>query len=115
VLEYLMSLDHPSPAVVAAVNAAAAWFEAHQIVGYGWAGGRGDPGGRVFKAVPGAGPLWARYYSLTTQKPIFGDRDKSIHDDVMEISLERRNGYAWYGAGPERALKQYAEWKKIHP
>jgi PelA/Pel-15E family pectate lyase len=58
--------------------------------------------------------LWSRYYSLTTQKPIFGDRDKTIHDDVMEISLERRNGYAWYGAGPEKALKQYAEWKSKH-
>jgi len=112
VLEYLMSLDHPSPAVVRAIDAAAAWFEAHKIMGYAWAGGRGDLGGRTFKAVPGAGPLWARYYSLTTQKPIFGDRDKSIHDDVMEISLERRNGYAWYGAGPEKALKEYAEWKK---
>jgi hypothetical protein len=114
VLEYLMSLDHPSPAVVRAIDAAAAWFEVHKIMGYAWVGGRGDPAGRVFKAVTGAGPLWARYYSLTTQKPIFGDRDKTIHDDVMEISLERRNGYAWYGAGPEKALKEYAEWKKKH-
>jgi hypothetical protein len=114
VLGYLMSLDRPSPTVVAAVNAAAAWFEAHKIMGYAWVGGRGDPAGRVFKTVPGAGPLWARYYSLTTGKPIFGDRDKTIHDDVMEISLERRNGYAWYGAGPEKALKQYAAWKKVH-
>jgi Pectic acid lyase len=115
VLEYLISIDHPSPAVVTAINAAAAWFEAHKVMGYAWTGGRGDPGGRTFKAVPGAGPLWSRYYSLTTQKPIFGDRDKTIHDDVMEISLERRNGYSWWGAGPEKALKQYAEWKKVHP
>jgi hypothetical protein len=114
VLEYLMSIDHPTPAVVAAVNAAAAWFEAHKIMGYAWVGGRGDPAGRVFKAVPGAGPLWARYYSLTTQKPTFGDRDKTIHDDVMELSLERRNGYSWYGAGPAKALREYAEWKKTH-
>jgi hypothetical protein len=114
VLEYLMSIDYPSPAVVAAINAAAAWFDTHKVMGYAWTGGRGDPGGRTFKAVPGAGPLWSRYYSLTTQKPIFGDRDKSIHDDVMEISLERRNGYSWWGNGPEKALKQYAEWKKKH-
>jgi len=115
VLEYLMTIDHPSPAVVHAIHAAAAWFEEHKVMGYAWVGGRGDPGGRTFKAVPGAGPLWSRYYSLTTQKPIFGDRDKSIHDDVMEISLERRNGYAWYGTGPARPLKEYAEWKKTHP
>jgi PelA/Pel-15E family pectate lyase len=114
VLEYLMEIAHPTPSVIAAVNAAAAWFESHKIMGYAWVGGRGDAGGRTFKAVAGAGPLWSRYYSLTTQKPIFGDRDKTIHDDVMEISLERRNGYAWYGAGPEKALKQYAEWKSKH-
>jgi PelA/Pel-15E family pectate lyase len=97
--------------VVRSIDAAATWFEAHKIMGYTWSGGRGTPGGRALKASPGAGPLWARYYSLTTQKPIFGDRDKKIHDDVMELSLERRNGYGWYGAGPEKTLRAYAEWK----
>jgi hypothetical protein len=115
VLEYLMSLPNPSPAVVASIRAAAAWFEEHQIVGYAYAGGRGTPGGRKLVASPGAGPMWSRYYSLTTGKPIFGDRDKTYHDDVMDLSLERRNGYAWYGEGPKRALAQYAEWKKLHP
>jgi PelA/Pel-15E family pectate lyase len=112
VMEYLMSLPKPSPAVVASINAAATWFEAHKIMGYTWSGGRGTEGGRKLTAVEDAGPLWARYYSLTTGKPIFGDRDKTIHDDVMELSLERRNGYAWYSAGPEHVLLQYAQWKK---
>ena len=112
VMEYLMSIEKPTPQVVAAVKGAAAWFEAHEILGYVWTGGRGTPGGRRLVAQVGAGPLWARYYSLTTQKPIFGDRDKSIHDDVMEISIERRNGYGWYCSGPKEALEKYAEWKK---
>jgi len=112
VMEYLMELDHPSPAVVKAINAAAAWFEATKVTGHAWVGGRGTPGGRVWKESPGAGPMWARYYSLTADKPIFGDRDKTIHDDVMELSLERRNGYSWWGAGPAKALREYVEWKK---
>jgi PelA/Pel-15E family pectate lyase len=112
VMEYLMTVERPSAEVVRAIEAAAGWFEAHKIVGFEWTGGRWTPGGRQLVAKAGAGPLWARYYSLTTQKPIFGDRDKSIHDDVMEISLERRNGYGWYGRAPEEALEQYAEWKK---
>jgi len=58
--------------------------------------------------------MWARYYSLTTGKPIFGDRDKTIHDNVMDLSLERRNGYAWYGGGPAKVLKEYAAWSKEH-
>ena len=114
VMEYLMSLSHPSPAVVRSVDAAAAWFEAHKIMDYEWSGGRNTPGGRKLTASPGAGPLWARYSSLTTGKPIFGDRDKTIHDDVMDLTLERRNGYAWYGNGPEKTLQAYAAWKAAH-
>jgi PelA/Pel-15E family pectate lyase len=114
VMQYLMSLPSPSPAIVRSVDAAAAWFEAHKIMGYIWSGGRNTPGGRQLSADAGAGPLWARYYSLTTGKPIFGDRDKTIHDDVTELSLERRNGYAWYGKDPEQALDAYAAWKLKH-
>jgi PelA/Pel-15E family pectate lyase len=84
-------------------------------MGYVYAGGRGTPGGRKLTEKEGAGPLWSRYYSMTTGKPIFGDRDKTIHDDLMDISLERRNGYGWYGEAPKHALAQYAEWKKQHP
>ena len=117
VMEYLMTIERPSAEVVRAIEAAAAWFEAHKIMGYDWTGGRWTPGGRQLVAKAGAGPLWARYYSLGDPakgggKPIFGDRDKSIHDDLMEISLERRNGYGWYGRGPEEALEQYAVWRK---
>ncbi len=111
VMEYLMSLPKPTPAVVRAVDAAAAWFEASKVTGYGWVGERRSPA-RKFVPVAGAGPLWARYYSLTTGKPIFGDRDKTIHDDVNELSPERLNGYAWYGTSPAKALKEYADWKK---
>jgi PelA/Pel-15E family pectate lyase len=113
-MEYLMSLLNPSPAVVHSVDAAASWFEAQKIMGYTWSGGRGTPGGRSLKKEDGAGPLWSRYYSLTTGKPIFGDRDRTIHDDVMEISLERRNGYSWYSDGEKKVLEQYTDWKRSH-
>jgi hypothetical protein len=117
VMAYLMGLSKPSAEVERAVDAGAAWFGAHEVIGYTWSGGRGTQGGRHLTAVEGAGPLWARYYSLGDLakgggKPIFGDRDKTIHDDVSEISLERRNGYAWYGDGPKRVLEEYAAWRK---
>jgi hypothetical protein len=112
VLEYLMTLPKPSPEVVRAVDSGVAWLAAHAIMGYVWTGGRSTPGGRTLKAEAGAGPLWARYYSLTTGKPIFGDRDKSIHDNVAELSLERRNGYGWFGSAPAQALRVYAVWYK---
>ena len=114
VLMYLMQLPHPSPAVVAAVNAGAEWLKAAAITGQEWVGGRVTPGGRHLEAKAGAGPIWARYYSISTGLPIFGDRDKTIHDDVSELSLERRNGYAWYSAGPQQAVAAYAAWNQTH-
>jgi hypothetical protein len=48
-------------------------------------------------------------------KPIFGDRDRSIHVDVNELSLERRNGYGWYGTRPAEVLAAYADWARTHP
>ena len=114
VLLYLMQLPHPSPAVIAAVNAGITWLKGAAINGQEWVGGRGTPGGRHLEAKAGAGPIWARYYSISTGAPVFGDRDKTIHDDVSELSLERRNGYAWYSAGPQQALDAYATWSKEH-
>ncbi|MGD0442708.1 MAG: pectate lyase [Edaphobacter sp.] len=114
VLTYLMQLPNPSPAVVVAVNAGSAWLKNAAITGQEWVGGRGAPGGRHLEAKAGAGPIWARYYSISTGNPVFGDRDKTIHDDVNELSLERRNGYAWYSAGPQQVLDTYATWSKSH-
>jgi PelA/Pel-15E family pectate lyase len=109
-LEFLMGLPDPTQPVRDAVEAGVAWFQQTAIQGYTWGGTRAE--GRRLTKTDGAGPIWARYYSLTTGQPIFGDRDKTIHDDVMEISPERRNGYAWYNADGVEMLKKYAEWKK---
>ena len=122
VLVYLMSLPHPSPAVVAAVDAGVAWLEAHAIRGKAWTGGRNTPpgpgnpaGGRYLAAAaPDAPLIWPRYTSIETGRPVFGDRDKTIHDDVAELTLERRNGYAWYSSGAQAALDAFAAWKTAH-
>jgi PelA/Pel-15E family pectate lyase len=70
--------------------------------------------GRKLVPTPGSGPTWARYYELGTDRPIFGDRDKTIHDTVNELSLERRNGYGWYRDTPKRVLDRYPAWNQTH-
>jgi PelA/Pel-15E family pectate lyase len=112
VLLFLMQQPDPSPAVVAAVHQAAAWLKAHELNDVAWT--RTDRG-RELVSSPGAGPLWARYYDADTGKPVFADRDKSLHDDVAELSLERRNGYNWFDTSPQKALDAYAVWSKAHP
>lgn len=114
ILLYLMQLPHPSPAVIAAIQSGVDWLNAAAIHDQAFVGGRNTPGGRHLEPQAGAGPIWSRFYSITTEKPVFGDRDKTIHDTVAELSLERRNGYAWYSAGPQKALDAYAAWSQQH-
>ncbi len=105
-------LPRPTAAEQRAVRAAAAWFRKTAVYGERW---ERTPGGRELAASPGAGPIWSRYYQIGTDRPIFGDRDKSIHDNVNELSRERRNGYNWYDVSPERALDRFKTWSEEHP
>jgi PelA/Pel-15E family pectate lyase len=111
-LVYLMGIDKPSPEVVASVKAGVGWLRGHALHDVVWASNAKD---RKLEPKPGAPLLWSRYYSLTTGRPIFGDRDKSVHDDVMDISPERRNGYSWYNTTPQKALDAYDKWSRAHP
>jgi PelA/Pel-15E family pectate lyase len=112
VMLFLMRLPDPDANVVAAVHGAAAWLERVAIQDQSYQ--RGGADGPQLVATSGSGPTWSRYYELGTNRPIFGDRDKSIHDTVAEISRERRIGYAWFTDGPQAALKNYAKWKQSH-
>jgi PelA/Pel-15E family pectate lyase len=120
IAQFFMSLPNPTPAEVATVRAACTWFSKVEIMGFRYGSGnfmadRRDPKGRQLVAVAGAGPIWARYYQIGTDKPIFGDRDKTIHDDVNELSLERRNGYSWYNSEGIAVLNEYKAWAQTHP
>lgn len=110
---FLMQLPEPDARTAAAVHAAAAWFEKTKITGKAFRVVGTES--RKLVDAPGSGPTWSRYYEIGTDRPIFGDRDKSIHDDVNELSRERRNGYDWFKAGGKRVLEHYAKWAKAHP
>ena len=113
-LLYLMNSPEPSAQVKTAISSGVSWLHEHAIYNKAVVGSRNTPEGRRLVEQQGAGPLWARYYALETEKPIFGDRDKTIHDDMNEISLERRNGYAWFNTAPAAALTEYETWKRSH-
>lgn len=110
VMLFLMRLPEPGSNVVVAVRAAAEWFTRTAIPDKAYRR-MGNEGFRLVSS-PGSGPLWSRYYELGSHRPIFGDRDKSIHDSLDEISRERRDGYAWYTDAPADALKRFERWNK---
>ena len=109
ILKFLMQQSPTTTEITNAVHAAAAWFEKTRL----------PPSTNETTLVERAGAdadaaagRWARFYQIGTDKPIFGDRDKTIHDDVNEISKERRSGYAWFTESPASALKRYASWRR---
>jgi PelA/Pel-15E family pectate lyase len=57
--------------------------------------------------------LWARFYEIGTNRPIYSDRDGVAKRNLADIGYERRNGYAWLGAWPRQLLeKDFPAWKQ---
>lgn len=113
----LMSLENPSPDVMNSVQSAVAWFEAAKLNGIRVALEHSDqaPKGTNKTVVqdPTAPPLWARFYEIRTNRPLFVDRDGVPKYNLADIGYERRNGYAWLGDWPQRLLHvEYPAWKK---
>lgn len=112
ILVFLMSLEKPSPEIIRAVTAGAAWYEASKLTGIREVKGNDDK--KIVKD-PAAPPLWARFYEIETARPFFCDRDGVKKYDIAEIGHERRNGYAWYGSWGEKVAARFAEWSKQNP
>lgn len=106
-VKFLMTVPNPSAEVKAAVNGAAAWLTRTALRDLAWTR-QGGSGQLVERA--GAPPLWARMYEIGTDLPVFGDRDRTVHYAVAELSSERRAGYAWYGVWPASALAEFKTW-----
>jgi PelA/Pel-15E family pectate lyase len=110
IVRYLLKVLSPSRDLVAAIEGAAAWFESTAIREMAYRDVDGS--GRRLVPEPGAGPLWPRMIDLTTNRPVFGDRDYTVHATLETLSAERRRGYAWYTDRPEEALKEFARWRE---
>ncbi|KQY75414.1 pectate lyase [Brevundimonas sp. Root1423] len=115
IVRFLMAIPDPSPEVVAAIQGAIRWFEASAITGVRFettTAGDGRADAHVV-ADPDAPRIWARFYELETNRPIFLSRDSVVHYDFAEIERERRTGYRYYGTWPEPLLRDdYPAWRR---
>ena len=116
IVRLLMSIEKPTPQIIESVRHAVAWLNSAKIEGIRVIEKRDPslPGGkdRIVVKDPNAPPLWARFYEIETNKPIFCDRDGVKKYSISEIGHERRNGYAWYGNWAEKLLNvEYPAWE----
>jgi PelA/Pel-15E family pectate lyase len=117
IVRFLMGIENPDARVIAAIEAAIAWLKSVQINGFRYYDKRDaalEKGyDRVLEADANAAPLWARFYEIGTNRPIFSGRDSVIKYNVAEIEHERRTGYGWYSDDARSLLSQdYVKWKK---
>ncbi|MBL62073.1 MAG: pectate lyase [Opitutae bacterium] len=117
VVHFLMDVDEPSPEIIAAVQGAVRWFDEAKLTGIREIRkeAKDTPKGydKVVIEDTSALPMWARFYKIGTNQPIFCSRDGIPKKTLAEISYERRNGYSWLGYYPRDLLaKSYPSWQK---
>src|SRR5690606_5913220 len=105
--------------VKTAVESAIQWFKDSKITNLELVWKKDDslPRGRDRVAVDkeDADPLWARFYDIETNKPIFVGRDGVVKFSLNDIEQERRSGYSYLGDYATDLLKKdYPRWKKKH-
>ena len=116
-VRFLMQIEKSDARIIEAIQSAVAWFQKSQINGIRWVqkpdATKLHGFDRVVVADKDAPPIWARFYDIETNRPIFSGRDSVIKYSVAEIEDERRNGYNWYTDRPAKLLNDdYPAWLK---
>ena len=117
IVRFLMSVEEPTPEIIAAVKGSVEWFRSVTIHGMRldkFTDAEEQDDKRIV-ADPDAGSLWARFYEISSNRPIFLDRDSVVRYSFSEIGQERRTGYAYYGSWAARLLADdYPRWREKH-
>jgi PelA/Pel-15E family pectate lyase len=109
ILELLMTIERPSPAVQRAVHAGVAWLVEHPVVAV-----RYDSLAGSFVRDSSAAPTWARIYEVPSFRPIMANRDGVTRYEFAELT-DRRTEYAWYVQRPSATIAAYAAWAHRYP
>jgi len=117
VVRFLMKIDEPSPEIIASVQGTVRWFDEAKLTGIREIRkeAKGTPKGwdKVVVEDASAPPIWARFYVIGTNQPIFCSRDGIPRETIAEISYERRNGYSWLGYyAKDLMAKDYPAWQR---
>ncbi|MBV9773801.1 MAG: pectate lyase [Gemmatimonadetes bacterium] len=101
IVNLLLEVDQGNPRVATAVRGAVQWFRDTALYGYDYAPKK------ELTPRPGAGPIWARFYEIGTNRPMFSNRDGVVRYSFAELEPERRYGYGWYTDEPATTLRRY--------
>jgi len=116
IVEFLMKIENPSLEIRKSIDSAVAWLQEVKMPGYTIKTIKDpkQPKGfdRVIEPEPSS-TIWARFYDLETNKPIYVGRNSEKKNSLAEIEYERRTGYGYAGTWPETLLaKEYPAWQQ---
>lgn len=99
IVEFLMGIPRPSQEIKDSINSALVWFERS----------------RLPADSPIAGARWARFYDLTTNRPIFaGSDDGRIYDTFEAMREKNPGGYDYFTTKPRDLLtRRLKSWQKL--
>lgn len=118
IVRILMLVEQPSTAVKQAVKDAVDWFNGAKLfdITTQKITDASQPSGQdvIVVSLPG-NVIWARFYDLVNNLPLFCGRDGIPKTTLAEIENERRVGYSWYGNWPNALIgSEYTNWKSKH-
>ena len=117
IVRFLMSIEEPTPEIISAVKGAIFWFKDVAIHGIHIEEFIDDSGKKDRRVVASSddNPIWARFYEIGSNRPIFVDRDSVIRYSFAELGQERRNGYSYYGRWATNLVSyEYQQWSEKH-
>lgn len=112
IVKFLM-MQPLNPEIEKSVKSAIQWFDKSKIDGYTYnVSKESGKAVRVLSKKEGSA-VWARFYDIPTNKPVFGDRDGSVKFNYDDVSEERRMGYSWYNeSGTKLIESDFPKWLK---
>lgn len=112
IVKFLM-MQTPNSDIEKSIRSAVKWFKENDIEGYSYSMTKENGKAERNLIADKNSVVWARFYDINNNKPIFGDRDGSVKYNYNEVSEERRNGYSWYGEWPAKLISnEYPKWLK---
>jgi PelA/Pel-15E family pectate lyase len=113
ILKFLMTITNPTPEVVTCIEAGLKWLENAKITGIGTT--KNEKGKTIYVADPNATEVrWARFYNLTTGKPVFPGRDGVQYETFAAMSENNKLGYDYYTSQPGSIVgTSQKKWRKL--
>lgn len=117
IVQFLMNIEDPSPEIINSIEGAVKWLRSVAIMGIRLDKKLNSVGRKDIQLIPEmeAAPLWARFYELNTNRPIFPDREFIINYNFNEVCLERQSGYDFHGYWAKSLIEhKYPKWRAKH-